>query len=76
MGWCSGSELMGKAIQSIQTHVSHNPAIRRAIYRDLIPAFEDQDCDTLDECRGKDPSYDAALDAAHPEHFKDLSEHD
>lgn len=60
MGWSSGSELFDKIIEAVQPAV-HDEAAREAIYANIIPAFEDQDWDTQDECMGKDPAFDKAL---------------
>lgn len=60
MGWASGSELLEGIIRTLREHVPDKRA-REAIYDDLIPIFEDHDCDTLDECVGiGDPAFDAA----------------
>lgn len=34
---------------------------RKKLYLDLIPAFEDFDCDTLDECRSDDIAFKEAF---------------
>jgi len=60
MGWASGSSLMSEVIRSMKAEVDSKP--RRRVYKILIPAFAGMDCDTLDECRGEDPVYDAELD--------------
>lgn len=60
MGWSSGSELFDKIIEAVQPAVP-DEAARVAIYANIIPAFEDQDWDTQDECMGKDPAFDKAL---------------
>lgn len=60
MGWASGSELMGEVIGAVQTEVD-DAKTRRKIYRRVIAAFESADCDTLYECEGSDPAFDAAL---------------
>ncbi len=36
---------------------------KRSIFDELVMACVDNDCDTLDECRGIDPELDAAIDA-------------
>lgn len=33
---------------------------REAVYADLIRLFENYDCDTLEECVGKDVAFDCA----------------
>lgn len=58
MGWSSGSELFNKVIEAIKPRIPDEE--RKAIYLDLIPAFEDQDWDTQDECFDSDPMFEAA----------------
>lgn len=49
MGWGSGSELMGDIMYALSKEkVSKRQ--QRAIYKILIPVFEQHDCDTLEEC--------------------------
>lgn len=72
MGWCRGSEFADAMIKTVQAHVPDREA-RKAIYATLIAQCENEDCDTLYECRGTDPCFDVALDAAHPEDFEDQS---
>lgn len=57
MGWSSGSSLFGEVMEIIKNSVVDD-AIRREIYEGMIPAFEDCDCDTLDECLDIDPVFD------------------
>lgn len=61
MGWASGSGLMNHIIDGFRSAgVSANQ--RRRAYEVMIPIFENVgDCDTLEECRGLDPAFDAAL---------------
>lgn len=40
------------------------------MFGELIDLFEDHDCDTIDECRGYDPSLDQAV-GIWQEQFKD-----
>lgn len=60
MGWSSGSGLMSDVIKSVKKHVPDEDA-RKAIYKPLIKSWEQEDCDTLYECKGMDPAFDAAL---------------
>jgi hypothetical protein len=60
MGWASGSCLMGEVIRVIKKEVPDDEQ-RRLIYKGLIKAFRNEDCDTLDECIGDDPAFDAAM---------------
>ena len=59
MGWASGSTLFSKVIEVIEANVAGQKS-REEIYKGLIEAFEEADCDTLDECLGDDPAFDAA----------------
>jgi hypothetical protein len=68
MGWSSGSRLFGDVIESLKKHVPDEES-RQAIYIDLIDAFEDFDCDTLEECTGEDEVFDDALKEAHPDWY-------
>lgn len=70
MGWSSGSQIMSEVISAIQPHMPDENA-RKEVYKALIPAFEDQDWDTQEECEGEDPAYDAALLELHPEWHED-----
>ena len=61
MGWSSGSLLFNEVINTIKNNVVDDYKCRKIIYRSLITAFEEiGDCDTLDECRGKDEAFDEA----------------
>lgn len=62
MGWSSGSGMMSDIISGLKK-VEKDAAKRQAIYEVLIPAFENQDCDTLYECEGADPAFKKALKA-------------
>jgi hypothetical protein len=66
MSWSSGSRMMGEIIQAV-TEAGINNRKRIAIYEILIPVFEDNDCDTLYECMGDDPSFDTAYRGFHKE---------
>jgi putative N-acetylmannosamine-6-phosphate epimerase len=60
MGWAGGSELMNEVIGVLKKHVT-DADVRVAAYAGLIRAFQNHDCDTLDECEGRDAAFDAAL---------------
>lgn len=60
MGWSGGSRLMSELITSAKKHVP-DAGQREAFYRDAIRMFQNEDCDTLDECEGEDPAYDSAM---------------
>ncbi len=65
MGWASGSRLFGAVIEAIQPEITDEEK-RKALYRKLIDAFRDEDWDTLDECVGEDPAYDAVYAEIYP----------
>jgi hypothetical protein len=60
MGWATGSALMSEIITSLKDKIPDD-LVRQEIYETLIPAFEGYDCDTLDECKGLDPSFEKLL---------------
>lgn len=60
MGWASGSFLFEEIITILKEHVPSS-ARRVKIYEGLIKAFEAEDCDTLEECLGRDKAFDCAL---------------
>lgn len=60
MGWASGSSLMSDVIASVKKEVRDKDA-RTRLYIGLIEAFEEHDCDTLEECLGEDDAFDVAL---------------
>lgn len=59
MGWASGSSLFADVITAIKDHIPSKE--KEGVYTALIDAFEDEDCDTLDECVGIDPKLDKIL---------------
>jgi hypothetical protein len=68
MGWASGSRLFDSVIKALKPVKA---GTRSLVYSLLIPAFEDFDCDTLQECLGKDPAFDKALRTVHPDWFEE-----
>jgi uncharacterized membrane-anchored protein YjiN (DUF445 family) len=60
MGWSGGSGLFDSLIKTMKRNVPDEKA-RANVYKTMIRAFEDEDADTLDECRGQDPVFDKAL---------------
>lgn len=66
MGWGSGSDLL-RDIINILNNAELDDDVRKELYDALIPAFQDHDCDTLDECLGKDKQYDLAYKEYFPE---------
>jgi hypothetical protein len=62
MGWSSGSALFGDVAEVIAENVVDDN-IRKLIYMGLIDAFQNYDCDTLDECMDIDPVLDTLLEA-------------
>ena len=59
------SRLFSAVIEAIKEEVPH-AEIRKEVYRKLIKAFEDEDCDTLSECLGEDFAYDAVYNELYP----------
>ena len=60
---------MGSIVGALQTKVE-NEDTRKEVYRIIIPEFGNADCDTLDECLGSDPAYDAVMKELNPEWFE------
>lgn len=58
MSWSEGSEIMSQIIANIKDKM--DPEDRETLYKELITAFEDKDCDTLYECLNEDSVYDKA----------------
>lgn len=69
MGWASGSGLLGDIILSTQKVVPKRH--RKELYKLFVNHFEQYDCDTINECTGKDPEFDKALEEMYPEWFED-----
>jgi hypothetical protein len=62
MGWSSGSSLFSDVAEIIAENVVDDN-VRKLIYMGLIEAFQNYDCDTLDECMDIDPVLDTLLEA-------------
>lgn len=74
MGWASGGELADQMIKIISKHVPDDK-VRRKIYKKMINAFEEMDCDTLMECKGIDPTFDYVFDKMYPPDPEEFDEH-
>ena len=61
MSWGRGSELFSDVAEIIAENVVDDN-IRKLIYMRLIEAFQNYDCDTLDECTDIDPVLDILLE--------------
>jgi len=71
MSWKSGSELFDKIIRILGDNI-YDEEIRESIYLQLIPVFEDNDCDTLYELLEQDKAFDAAYKSLYkPENESD-----
>lgn len=76
MSWASGSEIFSEIID-VLIDADVDKSARQEIYQRLIEVFEDQDCDTLDECVGKDKAFDIIWQQhASEQHQEDLSDYD
>jgi hypothetical protein len=62
MSWSSGSSLFSDVAEIIAENVVDDN-VRKLIYMGLIDAFQNYDCDTLDECTDIDPVLDKLLEA-------------
>ena len=71
MGWATGSRIMTRVIESLMDNFPYSMSCtsdaRKRFYKDMIKEFEGEDCDTLDECRGKDHIFDEAFDEVRDE---------
>lgn len=65
MGWASGSSLFSDIIEAIND-CDVDDETRYMLYEKLIPIFEDEDCDTLQECLGQDSVYDKVYNSLYP----------
>lgn len=65
MGWASGSSLFSDIIDAV-VECEIDDETRKMLYEKLIPTFEDEDCDTLDECVGKDSMFDSVFYTLYP----------
>lgn len=66
MGWASGSILFSDIIEALIKNIE-DEEVREVIYKSIIPAFEDMDCDTLDECKEIDDAFDNVYRDMYPE---------
>lgn len=74
MGWASGSRVMSDIVMNIRdTGLADEikDDVRQALYGILIEAFQDADCDTLDECLDIDPAFDKAYANFYPDEEED-----
>jgi hypothetical protein len=62
MSWGRGSELFSDVAEIIAENVVDDN-VRKLIYMGLIEAFQNYDCDILDECMDIDPVLDKLLEA-------------
>ena len=49
MGWAGGSELADKVWHNVRTYIP-KAEDRKRLAKKIIDLFEDEDCDTMDEC--------------------------
>ena len=73
MGWGSGAQLMSEIIHGLLQQSMDDPN-REAVYRVLIPAFQDMDWDTESDVIGQDPAFDRVLEDIYPEWFEESDE--
>lgn len=70
MGWSSGSRIMNEIIEVLKDVVDDRDE-RFDVYYRLIEIFENNDCDTLDECLNEDTAFDEAYRDIYPEYFEE-----
>jgi hypothetical protein len=73
MSWGRGSELFSDVAEIIAENVVDDN-VRKLVYMRLIEAFQNYDCDTLDECTDIDPVLDKLLEALVEEDEEDEDE--
>lgn len=59
MSWSTGSCLMSDIISDLA--FIDDDELRKEVFKILINNFENYDCDSLYECEGEDPMFDAAF---------------
>lgn len=69
MGWSSGSVLMSNIIEALDNEIDDMDTKRR-IYKTIIPAFENMDCDTLGECINESIEFKHAYAELNPDEFE------
>lgn len=74
MGWGSGSRLMSNIIDQLEQIESLTPEDKKSVYNAMIVDFEDQDCDTLDECLGVSEEFDAVYYELYPDRKEDVED--
>lgn len=65
MGWASGSRLAAELIEAAKVSITSEDE-RESFYEKMIYAFEDADCDTLDEATGIDDAFDRVWEDLYP----------
>lgn len=58
MTWKAGYIIFDKVIEALN-NADVDDSLRKSIYEELIPAFEEEDCDSLEECVGVDKVFDS-----------------
>lgn len=66
MGWASGSELAERVWGEVREFIPDDK--RKNVANEIIDAFEDMDCDTIDECE------QLVKDAERPEYCWDCGD--
>lgn len=70
MSWSSGSVLMNNIIDELERVIPDDQE-RAEVFKVLIEAFEDFDCDNLYDCHGNDAAFDMAWEDIYPEDDED-----
>ena len=68
MSWARGSSLMERVIEVVENTVPLQ-LDRVEVYKGLIQAFEDMDCDTLEECIDDSAAFNKAFYSLHPDYI-------
>lgn len=75
MSWASGSSLFYDIIEAIND-CEIDDETRQQLYQRLIHIFEDEDCNTLRECLGKDNAFDLVYRQLYPDQQDDQLDFD
>ena len=68
MGWSSDSllRLFGRIVEELEDEIPDIDT-RVSVYRTLIPIFEDEECNTLEDILGEDVAFDSVFEELYPE---------
>lgn len=68
MGWASGSQLLSAVLDATLKHIPKNK--RTKAVKDLVEAFEEHDCDTIEEVWDDHPIVKKVCLEMHPDRYE------